>query len=208
MSKVLVLTNINDPHSDAVIKKIKKNDVIYRVNTDFILSTFEYDFFIDNELSRSVFTNPIRNVINFEDISCVYYRRPEKPNPYNNELTTKVCIDEAWHGMYHLLFNLFDKPWLGHPHRDKYASSRVVQLNLAKKIGWKVPPTIISKNSAEIRKFASKHKQLALKPLGEKGVSLNEEWIPYFTHKVSSEEIESKLDSEISLTYNYIQSYS
>ena len=207
MSKILILTNINDPHADAVIKKIKNKDDVFRVNTDFILSTFQYEFFIDNQLSYSIFTNPNGKVINFDDISCIYYRRPEKPNSHQDNLLMKVAVDEAWHGMYHLLFNSFDKPWLGHPHRDKFASSRVVQLNLAKNIGWKVPPTIISKNADEVRNFANKHKELALKPLGEKGVCLSEEWIPYFTSKLSYQELEGKLDEEISLTYNYLQAY-
>ena len=207
MSKILIITNINDPHADAVIKKIKNKDDVFRVNTDFILSTFQYEFFIDNKLSSSIFKNPNENIINFDDISCIYYRRPEKPNTQQNYLLMKVAIDEAWHGMYHLLFNSFDKPWLGHPHKDKFASSRVVQLNLAKKIGWRVPPTIISKNADMVRNFARTHKELALKPLGEKGVCLSNVWVPYFTSKVSAIELEGKLDEEISLTYNYLQAY-
>ena len=207
MSKILILTNINDPHADAVIKKIKNKDDVFRVNTDFILSNFQYEFFIDNKLNFSIFTNPNGDVINFDEISCVYYRRPEKPSTDQQDSFIKVSVDEAWHGMYHLLFNSFDKPWLGHPHKDKFASSRVVQLNLAKKIGWRIPPTIISKNADEVRNFANKHKELALKPLGEKGVFLSEEWIPYFTSKLSYQELEGKLDEEISLTYNYLQAY-
>ena len=207
MSKILIITNINDPHADAVIKKIKNKDDVFRVNTDFILSTFQYEFFIDNKLSSSIFKNPNENIINFDDISCIYYRRPEKPNTKQNYLLMKVAIDEAWHGMYHLLFISFDKPWLCHPHKDKFASSRVVQLNLAKKIGWRVPPTIISKNADMVRNFARTHKELALKPLGEKGVCLSTVWVPYFTSKVSAKELEGKLDEEISLTYNYLQAY-
>jgi len=207
LSKIIILTNINDPHADAVIKEIKKKDSVFRINTDFILNTFQYEFFIDNKLSYSIFTNPNGDIINFDDVSCIYYRRPEKPNSHNDDLLMKVAVDEAWHGMYHLLFNSFDKSWLGHPHKDKFASSRVVQLNLAKKIGWRIPPTIISKNACEVRNFANKHKELALKPLGEKGVYLSEEWIPYFTSKLSYQELEGKLDEEISLTYNYLQAY-
>ena len=142
MGKILLLTNINDPHADAVIKKIKKKDAVFRVNTDYILSTFEYEFFIDNKLNFSIFTNPNGDVINFDEISCIYYRRPEKPNSHQDNLLMKVAFDEAWHGMYHLLFNSFDKPWLGHPHKDKFASSRVVQLNLAKKLGGKFLPLL------------------------------------------------------------------
>ena len=185
MNKVLLITNIDDPHADAVIKKFKNKQGVFRVNTDFILSTFQYEFFIENDVNHTIFTNPNGDVINLDNISAVYYRRPEKPSFNLDDLLMKVAVDEAWHGMYHLLFNSFDKPWLGHPHKDKYASSRVVQLNLAKKNGWRVPPTIISKNVKEIRDFAFKHKELALKPLGEKGVCLMDEWVPYFTSKFS-----------------------
>jgi hypothetical protein len=69
LSKILIITNINDPHADAVIKKIKNKDDVFRVNTDFILSTFQYEFFIDNKLSSSIFKNPNENIINFDDIT-------------------------------------------------------------------------------------------------------------------------------------------
>lgn len=134
MNKVLLITNIDDPHADAVIKKFKNKQGVFRVNTDFILSTFQYEFFIENDINHTIFTNPNGDVINLDNISAVYYRRPEKPSFNHDDLLMKVAVDEAWHGMYHLLFNSFDKPWLGHPHKDKYASSRVVQLNLAKKM--------------------------------------------------------------------------
>jgi hypothetical protein len=207
MSKILILTNINDPHADAVIKKIKNKENVFRVNTDYILSTFNYEFLIDNDVNYTNFRNPNRDVINLEDVSCVYYRRPERPEASFDKTLMNVIVDEAWHGMYHLLFNLYDRSWLGHPHKDKYASSRVVQLNLAKKIGWKIPPTLISKTANEVRDFAKKYKDLALKPLGGKGVSYSNKWVPYFTSKISSAELELKTDDEISLTYNYLQAY-
>lgn len=34
-----------------------------------------------------------------------------------------------------------------------------------------------------------------------------DEWVPYFTSKFSCDELDSKLDEEISLTYNYLQAY-
>ncbi len=207
MSKVLILTNINDPHADAVIKRIKNKQNVFRVNTDSILSTFDYEFSIDDLQGYSKFTNPNGESINISEVSHVYYRRPEKPHFPANDTFLKIAVDEAWHGMYHLLFNSFDKIWLGHPHKDKYASSRVVQLNLAKKNGWKVPATVISKDASTIRHFAHKYKELALKPLGEKGAVFNEEWTPYFTSKVFSHELQEKSDEEISLTYNYLQAY-
>lgn len=207
MGKILVLTNVIDPHADAVINNIKNKDAVFRVNTDEILNSFGYEFVLNADGNFCYFKNPIGGVLNTEEISCVYYRRPEKPTYKDPNSITKVSVDEAWHGLYHVLFGAYNRTWLGHPHRDKYASSRVVQLSTANRLGWRVPPTVISRDPIQIRDFALRHKDLAIKPLGEKGASMDGQWVPYFTSRISGDEIMEKTDSEISSTYNYIQAY-
>ncbi len=207
MQKILILTNTIDPHTDAVINQIQDKNSVFRINTDELLNEFGYDFFHDDKISLGRLTNPLRETLTLEDIRCIYYRRPEKPTPYVKSKMEKVIIEEAWHGLYHLLFKAYNNSWLGHPHRDKVASSRVVQLMNAKKIGWKTPPTLISRDAAQIRKFCTSHSDIAIKPLGEKGATIDDLWVPYFTSRVGSEQILKKTDEEISATYNYIQQY-
>lgn len=208
MKKILVLTNIDDPHSDAVIKNIKNNESVFRINTDQLLDEFSFDFQIGPEGKLICFKNPLNHYLDIEEVSVIYYRRPERPKIQNYDGSfSNLIIQEAWHGLYHLLFSAYKKKWLGHPHLDKYASSRVVQLTLAQKIGWKVPPTLISRDPERIKQFAKKYSELAVKPLGEKGVSMDGDWFPYFTSKIFNENILNKSDEEIALTYNYIQSY-
>jgi glutathione synthase/RimK-type ligase-like ATP-grasp enzyme len=207
LNTILIITNSADPHADAVINKIKNSNLVYRVNTDELLKSFSFDVQISNNLSSCGFTNPLNHFLDINDVSCIYYRRPEKPSLVYNDSYSQLVVNEAWHGLFHLLLNAQDKKWLGHPHRDKYASSRIVQLNTAKKIGWKVPPTIISKDASKIKKFATQHPFLAIKPLGEKGITINEIWVPYFTSKLNASELLEKSIEDISATYNYLQAY-
>jgi len=207
LQKILVLTNTVDPHADSVINQLKDSNSVFRVNTDELLNNFSFDFINDDEDSIARLINPLKLSLNLDDISCIYYRRPEKPTSNLFTDIEKVLIEEAWHGLYHVLFSAYDKNWLGHPHRDKYASSRVVQLTHAKKVGWKTPPTLISRDPKKIRAFCQKYKDIAIKPLGEKGATLEQEWVPYFTSRVSAEQISIKSDAEISSTYNYLQQY-
>ena len=207
MKKIFIVTNTLDPHVDSVIRNIKDKESVFRFNTDELLNAFGFEFFVNDLDGSSNFNNPINQIIETSNISCIYYRRPEKPIINDLRPLSNVSIDEAWHGFYHVLYDLYDKPWLGHPHRDKYASSRAVQLTTAKKVGWKIPPTIISKDPHLIKEFAKKHHNLAIKPLGEKGVIIEENWCPYFTSRISHNDILENSDKEIASTYNYLQKY-
>ena len=207
MEKILIITNSADPHSDSVINQIKKKESIFRVNTDELLNNFRYDFFIDDKSLTNSFINPIGRILKLEEIRSVYYRRPEKPILSEKTSFDYISISEAWNGFFHVLYSIYDKVWLGHPHIDKFASSRLVQLKTAQKIGWNIPPTIISRNPDEIRMFCRKYSELAIKPLGEKGASIDGQWFPYFTSRISAEQIINKNNSELSVTYSYLQAY-
>ncbi len=207
MGKILIVSNIIDPHSDAVINEIINKDSIFRFNTDELLNEFSLEFFTDENINSSKLINPIGRSLNIEEVSTIYYRRPEQPKINISSPFNKVLISEAWSSFFHLLYSNYNKQWLGHPHLDKYASSRVVQLNTANKVGWKIPPTLISKDPKKIRQFSNQHKVLAIKPLGEKGSEIDGQWTPYFTSLVNSDEIIAKSDNEIGATYNYLQAY-
>ena len=207
MNKILIVTNTLDPHADAVIRKIKSKDSVFRINTDQLLNSFEFEFVLHNNDASCSYLNPLGNRLNAAEISAVYYRRPEKPLTSVEGTLAKVAIDESWHGLFHMLYQSMDMKWLGHPHRDKYASSRVVQLSLANKLGWRTPDTIISRNPKHIKEFAVKHKDLAIKPLGEKGITDGSNWTPYFTSRITGEQILGSPDLQISTTYNYLQGY-
>jgi Prokaryotic glutathione synthetase, ATP-grasp domain len=208
-AKILVITNSNDPHSDEVIKKVKNTNILFRVNTDDLLGGFCYHVEVSENKSESYFENPLGGRLLLKDVGCIYYRRPEKPSSLENESRniSKVVIDEAWHGLFHTLYDNLDCQWLGHPFRDRQNSSRIRQLRMAQEIGWRIPPTLVSRNVNAIRSFCNEFPEVVIKPIGEKGVEVDGMWYPYFTSKVDSQELLKLSAQEIGITYNYMQSY-
>ncbi len=203
MKKVLVVTNEDDPHADAVIKAIGNS--VFRLNTEKILEEFETDVFISDVIHTSFLKGYGRELL-FEDIVSVYYRRPEKPKDDESPLD-KIRIGEAWGALYHFLYGLDHLPWMGHPLKDKRNSSRLLQLKTAVDVGFRIPATIISRNPNEIKKFVKNCKKVAVKPIHMRGLTENKNWTPYFTEVIDETSFQDIDDEVLISTYNYIQKY-
>ncbi len=205
MKDILIVTNSADPHADAVISRFVETNRILRLNTEGILSDWDFDF----DGSECFISDPLGGKINTKDIAAVWYRRPEKPvvQESMHEDLAHVKIDEAWHGLYHVLHSVSDSSWMGHPLRDKRASSRVAQLQIAKSIGFNIPPTCISRKAQEIRTFAGAFDDVVVKPLGNKGITSEALWIPYFSERISSSILLEESDAILGSTFNYLQAY-
>jgi glutathione synthase/RimK-type ligase-like ATP-grasp enzyme len=201
---ILVVTNEDDPHADAVISHLKSN-AVFRLNTETLLSESNLFFLLDKKQHRTEFSAYNTHFTDLSAIKCVYYRRPLKPKSETSDLS-EIIIDEAWGALYHALNSLTNIKWLGHPHFDKINSSRILQLTKAKQIGFDVPETIISNDSKKIIAFCKQFEHVIVKPLQARGIVENEIWTPYFSEKLNSKDL-FNYSSELSSTYNYIQRY-
>ena len=205
-NKILLITNEEDPHADIIIKILGDN--VLRLNTERILESFYYSAYLSSsDISDVYFKNSLNKRLYLNDITSVYYRRPEKPSINKDFDFNDIQIGEAWGGLYHFLQSLTDIPWMGHPFKDKINSSRILQLTTASNLGFDIPDTLISRDYDEISNFLIKHDRVAVKPLHERGKTLEGFWTPYFTEVRHSKEI-LKLNAEsIVSTYNYMQEY-
>lgn len=205
-NKILLITNEEDPHADIIIKILGDN--VFRLNTERILESFYYSAYLSSsDISDVYFKNSLNKRLYLNDITSVYYRRPEKPSINKDFDFNDIQIGEAWGGLYHFLQSLTDIPWMGHPFKDKINSSRILQLTTASNLGFDIPDTLISRDYDEISNFLIKHDRVAVKPLHERGKTLEGFWTPYFTEVRHSKEI-LKLNAEsIVSTYNYMQEY-
>lgn len=203
MKKVLVITNEDDPHADAVIDSL--GDPVFRLNTERIIDKFETDVFISDVIHTSIFTGYGRKFL-YEDVSSVYYRRPEKPILENSSMD-EIRVGEAWGALYHSLYGLDHLPWMGHPLRDKRNSSRLLQLKTAVDVGFRIPATIISRNLKEIKNFVKNCEKVAVKPIHMRGLTENKNWTPYFTEVIDEKAFQDIDDEVLGSTYNYIQKY-
>ena len=204
--KILLITNEEDPHADIVIKILGKH--VFRVNTERILESFYYSAHLSSSDSANIyFKNSLNKKIYLNEIASVYYRRPEKPSVERDFDLKDVQIGEAWGGLYHFLQSLTDVPWMGHPLKDKINSSRILQLTTASNLGFNIPNTLISRDYDDISKFLKRHDRVAIKPLHERGKTLEGFWTPYFTEVRDSKKILELNSKTLVNTYNYMQEY-
>jgi len=203
--KILLITNEEDPHADIVIKILGKH--VFRINTERILESFYYSAYLSSSDSSNIyFKNSLNKKIYLNEIASVYYRRPEKPSTKDLGLNN-IQIGEAWGGLYHLLYALTDIPWMGHPFKDKINSSRILQLTTASNLGFKIPETLISRDYDDISRFLKRCDRVAIKPLHERGTTLEGFWTPYFTEVRDAKKILNLNTETLVNTYNYMQEY-
>lgn len=206
MKKTLIITNEEDPHVDIVVPLLGTN--VFRVNTEKILDSFRYYANISNHQTSEVyFENALGEKLFLNQVASIWYRRPEKPIIESSSELDEVRIGESWGGLYHFLHSMNNVPWMGHPFEDKVNSSRVLQLSTAVNLGFMIPDTIISRDSVKIRSFLCKHPKIAIKPLHERGKTLDGYWTPYFTEVREAKQLLLLDDKTLSSTYNYMQEY-
>lgn len=205
LKDILIVTNSADPHADAVISKLANPNRAFRINTEGILSDWHFHY----DGARCTMSDPIGATLRTDQVQSVWYRRPERPAPPNlgNDDLANVVTEEAWHGLYHALHAMTQARWMGHPLRDKTASSRVAQLQCAQSIGWTTPPTCIARDGDVVRAFAEQHEELVVKPLGRKGLTSEGQWTPYFSERISRKALLEQDVSVLESTYNYLQAY-
>lgn len=60
---------------------------------------------------------------------------------------------------------LADAKWMNHQGSERSASNKIAQLNAAKKLGFLIPPTLITTDEASVREFAKSIGRVVFKPV-------------------------------------------
>jgi glutathione synthase/RimK-type ligase-like ATP-grasp enzyme len=125
-----------------------------------------------------------------------------------------VYIDESWSGLHAILFTFIGARWFGHPHLDKINSSKLAQKIIADRLKQNIkqvltPDTILANHSSELISFCEKYPYLIIKPIDSRGVVNEEEWIPFFSERISSSDLKAVIREQKypNLNYCLLQEY-
>ena len=154
---VLVLTNsVDGIHSDIVIDKLEALGVnIFRCDVDRLAKgdlavnfavnqdTFGFEMFTEDKKLLST------------DIKSVWYRRPNRlDSPIADivqrkyaEIETNQFLEGLWSATIGGVF------WLSNPVHLEQARKKVLQLKIARELGFTVPRTIITNDPEQVRQF-------------------------------------------------------
>ncbi|MEI4952295.1 hypothetical protein U1530_19150 [Aeromonas caviae] len=165
---ILILSDKFDKHADVVCRKLTSNNVNH----------FRLDLDTDSlKLSHITFFEGRWNIcqnglsINSEQINKVWVRRPfvevslEEANI--NEPGFKIWRGE-WNktllGLYNTLKTV---KWLNPLAKSYQAENKYLQMDIAKKVGFILPPLIVSNDKKELCKFIQNYSDVVLKLMNQ-----------------------------------------
>ena len=154
---VLVLTNSADgTHSDIVIRKLEKLGVtVFRCDVDLLAKG---ELAIKFEVGQNTFGFEMlrgdKKLLS-TDIKSIWYRRPNSLNsPIVDliqrkyaEMETNQFLEGLWSATIGEVF------WLSNPVHLERARKKVLQLKIARQLGFTIPRTIVSNDPKQVRQF-------------------------------------------------------
>ncbi|MEV6982316.1 ATP-grasp ribosomal peptide maturase [Sphaerisporangium sp. NPDC051017] len=144
---------------------------------------------------------PSRDIA-LEQVRAVYYRRP---SPWRfNELETQArdfAIAEARHGLSGLLANLPNCRYINHPANITKSDFKPAQLQVAARVGFTVPVTLISNDLDAIRKFVAEHEPVVYKSFRGAPPTPTGHVAAIWTQRIAQQD----LDDSVSMTAHLFQ---
>lgn len=183
---VLILTDQFDSHADVVITKLIEANVPYfRFNLD--VESLKYSY-ISFEMGAWKVVAPTGQICT-DEVSCVWCRRPFVELTLQeqdcHEIDFRIWKNE-WNktllGFYNHLKNL---PWLN-PLRKAYkGENKYYQMELAQRVGFFIPDTIVSNEKKELQSFARVHNGAILKLMAQEIYSFGEnDFRGFYTNRI------------------------
>ena len=153
---LLVVTNKTDIASDYLILYLKARQVPFvRINTEDLGHRFSIDLAVDADGADFLISHQDHSTFTANDIDGVYFRQPRSPllpddiAPFDNEFFKRESVE-----VLRSLWRLIDSnKWVNHPRNLWLASNKVEQLSVARRLGLKVPETLVSSTKSSVRKF-------------------------------------------------------
>jgi hypothetical protein len=189
---IFIVTNRDDFTADFLIIELRRRKVDY-----FRFNTEDFPLFVNiswqknhNEIfGKFEFAN---RIINFDDITSVWYRRPVLPNLstlLNQEEEKIFCLEETKSFLFGVWQSL-DCFWVSNPISLLQSENKLFQLRIAGQIGFEIWPTLITNSSVEVQKFYKLQKKIVYKTIRRGRINRESNPGLIFTNQIQPEHIE------------------
>lgn len=199
---ILLVTSKKDLAADIIILELKKREASFlRLNSE--------DFPAKKYISWSPELNSAIIYIEGEDIPfsifrSVWYRRmvsPELPH-YVNSRGLKNFIFKEVEAFLDGLWFTGEYFWINRPSNIKIAENKLIQLSVAKDIGFQIPKTVVTNNPQVVRQSLYTNFRTIAKAIASTKIEINEDTWGVYTQEISSNII---CDNEIQISPIIIQ---
>lgn len=189
---ILIITHKEDYTSDFVINKLNEQEIAYfRLNCEDILT---YDFKINEFLNFSI--NGI------DSFKSIWFRRTKLANFSSYSIEQQDFLQNEYDSFLKNLFSiLYSQNWLSNPNNVYIAENKLLQLKIARSIGFLIPKTLVTTDRKYIKKFYNENNgQTILKPFWNSKMISEGKMKLLFTNLLSKNHIDQIDELEISPT--------
>ncbi|MBY8887672.1 ATP-grasp ribosomal peptide maturase [Streptomyces sp. PTM05] len=161
---VLVVTRLDDATADLVIGELHRRGVpVMRLDPGDFPDEVTLTVAFDASGPHGRIGTRTRT-LDPATVRSVYWRRP-RPYASGTGRTARWCADQARHGLGGILAALPGAHYVNHPWRNHDAEHKPAQLAVATRCGLRVPPTLITNEPEQARRFVAEQGPVVYKPL-------------------------------------------
>lgn len=176
---ILIITHKTDFTVDFVINKLNKQKIKYK--------RFNCEDILKNDYYLKFYNTSSYSILGETKYKSVWFRRTKLPEISNLRKEEKIYIlNETDYLIKNMISSLPIKKWLSHPNHVYRAENKLLQLQEALKIGFKIPATLITNSHKELKNFIKTYNyDIIIKPLSYSKINYCEGSKFFFTSKVS-----------------------
>lgn len=209
---ILIFTNKEDAHPNPVIDILTERGVpFFRLNTEDLLTDYSFEWHSNpGEEDFSIRNLASGLTLKGSEVTALWDRRPEAPKSLPVKNTPEIDAHnraEALGFLNFLRYYLKDIPSIGSIVNDRVSSSKMLQIELARSLGFAVPDTLFSNRKEDFIAFAATHPYLCLKDIDNGDVCIgDDDWV-FFAQKLDSSQLRDIPEEAFSQTVTFAQEY-
>jgi hypothetical protein len=187
--KILIVTSLDDAHADYIINILNERGLrekVIRLNTENFIDNCIVSF---TESNVEIEIKDSKRAIKLDEICSVWFRRPKDfLIQHNDERVSTFINKQSMSLLRGIYFATHDSAkWINPLPSLHRARIKLQQLQLAKKLGFNVPRTLVTNDPNSVLKFISSVKRISTKSLDEPNFQTDKYVYPLFNKVVDED---------------------
>ena len=181
---ILIITHKEDFTADYLIDKLNKKGIAYRrLNCEDLLGS---------RLELIFDPAPVFSILGCKAFHSVWFRRTKLPELPDLPLNERLYIQNEIESFLKGLFSIIDAKWLSDPFAVYKAEYKLLQLKVARQLGFVLPKTLLTNDVVKLKDFvAGNVNGTIIKPMDQTRFQDNGEARFIYTNELTLADLET-----------------